>query len=65
VIQPAISTRPGTILGYQGDSYKVIGNDTLDRILTLRRMKSPHTTRRLQYGYATMLDIRWKPDTRI
>jgi hypothetical protein len=61
----AIAVRPGSILGIGGKAYKVTGNSTMDRILTVKAMDPPHTTRTFHYAPGQEIHLRWKPDTRI
>lgn len=61
----AIAVRPGSILGIGGKAYKVTGNDVMDRVLTMKAMDPPHTTRTFHYALGQEIHLRWKPDTRI
>lgn len=59
--QAALSMRPGTILGYRGEAYKVIKNNTLDQVFTMELIENPRITKRIRYRAGDVLDVRWVP----
>lgn len=63
MIQDIVSMRPGTIFGYQGDSYKVLHNDTLNRRFQAKRIEpGKHgTIKTFNYIPGQTMNIRWKP----
>lgn len=65
MIQACFSIRPGTLIGISGIVYKVTSNSTLDRVIELRQMTPPHTTKRIHYAPGQEVHIRWKPENRI
>ena len=65
MIHACISIRPGTIIGYKGDAYKVTKNYTMDRVIEMTKIESPHLTKTLHYSPGQEISIRWKPDYRI
>ena len=62
--QNCYSLRPGTILGYKGESWKVIANDTLSRRFTLRTLYPPYQRKSFNYSPGQEIDIRWSPSDR-
>lgn len=63
--QSALSMRPGTIIGYKGEAYKVISNDTLGMRFQARRIepKTPPVVKTFRYDAGMTLDVRWVPFT--
>lgn len=61
--QPAVSMRPGTILGYKGDPYRVISNDTLVRRFSATNLNTK-AIKTFRYSPGQEIDIRWKPEER-
>ena len=65
MLKHCITIRPGTIIGIKGEAYKVTHNYTLDQIIFLKRMASPHLTKTLRYTPGQEIHVRWTPDNRI
>lgn len=61
MLKSCITIRPGTILGIKGEAYKVTQNYTLDQILELRRIESPHLTKSFRYSAGQEIHVRWTP----
>lgn len=55
--------RPGTILGYQGHSWKVIENKTLERSFTVARIDNPRIRKSFNYQPGQEISVRWVPFT--
>ena len=56
--------QPGTIMGYQGESWQVTAHDTLSRRFTIRSMNPPFVTKSFSYSPGQEVEIRWKPNER-
>lgn len=63
--QQTISMRPGSIMGYQGKSWRVIANDTLIQRFTIQLMEKPYTTKSFNYHAGDEISLRWCPTERI
>lgn len=61
--QSAESMRPGTILGYDGFSWKVTDNDTLNRHFTIARIDNPKVRKQFNYEPGQEISVRWVPFT--
>lgn len=58
--QACISLRPGTIFGYKNEAWKVIQNETLDRIFTARNIATG-SLKKFRYAPGQEMSVRWKP----
>jgi len=65
MLKYCITIRPGTIIGYKGEPYKVSANHTLDQMIELRQMNPPYLRKTLRYSAGQEIAVRWVPDTRI
>lgn len=65
MLKHCITIRPGTIIGYKGEAYKVTANYTLDQVIHLRQMNPPYLTKTLHYSAGQEIAVRWTPDARI
>lgn len=65
MLKHCITIRPGTIIGYKGEAYKVEKNYTLDQVIELRQMAPPYLRKTLHYNAGQEIAVRWTPDNRI
>ena len=63
--QLAVSMQPGTILGYQNRSWRVIWNDTLTQRFRVRTTDAPYETKTFCYRAGQMIQVRWVPSHRL
>lgn len=63
--QNCYSLRPGTILEYKFQSWRVIANDTLLRTFTVQSQTKPRTTKTFRYRAGQEISIIWSPDERV
>jgi len=57
----AEAIRPSSILHAFEVTWRVTGNDTLDRLLELESIDPPHRTKRVRYQPGQEIFLRWEP----
>jgi hypothetical protein len=65
MLKNCFTIRPGSIIGIKGEAYKVTANYTIDQILEMRQIDSPHLRKTLHYSPGQEISVRWVPDNRI
>ena len=61
--QACISMRPGTTFNFQGETWVVRSNHTLDRTFTAETRQGPSRRKRFHYAPGQTMQVRWIPFT--